>query len=160
MNYDWDIRDWVERNLRSFFRRAFWIAWFYALLKPVEDLHALFKAWSDETDFNTKYSSQQIVLAHLLNDLYDPTNRLIRVETVSDGKVVPFIKQPAEILPQVYVYQPSEATPLYIWQWTELYDGVNFRVMVPTALSADVPKITARVRMYALAGMKWEVVLF
>jgi hypothetical protein len=159
MNYDWDIRDWVERNLRSFFRRAFAIAWFYALLKPLEDMHAEFKSQSDEIDFNTKYSSQQIVLAHLLNDLYDPTNRLIRVETVSDGKIQPVFYQPSENKP-VYFYQPSEGNPVYFWQPEEIYDGINFRVMVPTALSADVPKITARVRMYALAGMRWEVVLF
>src|SRR3989337_2848328 len=126
MNYDWDIRDWVERNLRSFFRRAFWIAWFYALLKPVEDLHVLFKAWSDETDFNTKYSSQQIVLAHLLNDLYDPTNRLIRVETVSDGKDKVKLWYKAESQPPTYTYFAAEAEPpAHIWYEDEIYSGVN-----------------------------------
>ncbi len=161
MIYLWNIKDWIERILPYFLRNAVSVAWLYVLIKPVETLHGLFLTVAAELDYKLKYTSQQKVLAALLNNVFDDTLRRIYIITNSDGSPVYYIYKIVEGEPPLYVYKTTEsASPRYVYTIPEQTASGQFTVYVPTALSASESLIIARVNYYKLAGTSFTIKYF
>lgn len=159
MKYTWNIRFWVERILPSFLRKPIQIAWIYSLLKPLDDLNQDFLDKVLFLDRKSKFNSQQMKFAHVLNDVFDSSSRRIRVETVSKSVQATYIFLSSENETPEYVFLASEGqTPLYLRTKQELDELKGFVVYVPSSLSSEEARLKSWINYYKLADKTYKII--
>ena len=159
-DYAWNIENWIPKRLPLKRRTAITIAWLKACLSGVQSLAYQFNVKCQEWDFRVKYNSQQKVLASLLNKLFDPTSKRIRVETISDLTHPVVLYFDSEIPEASDIYFDSETDPEddILTFISEDAAQKDFRVFVPTALSSSEEQIKAWIRRYILADKQYEII--
>lgn len=159
-DYSWNIGAWIPRRLPFKRRTDITISWLKAQLAPLQEKADEFAAKCTDWDFRVKYNSQQKVLASLLNKLFDPTSKRIRVETVSDliGAVVLFHDTELPEASVIYHDSETEPVPVIINHDSETAAAVDFRVFVPTSLTGDEDRIRAWINQYKLADKQYEII--
>jgi len=159
MIYSWDIKSWLQRNIGTRKRQPIVKAYLYIFLKPIELVHGLFITLSADIDNKVKYTSQQLVLAGLLNKLFDATSKRIRVETVSDAWVHPTIYLRYEGAQPVYIYYRSESadTTHVRYRSEASLDGL-FKVFLPTSLTSSEAEIRGWIDQYKEASKTYVIV--
>jgi hypothetical protein len=158
LRYGFNISNWIFRNLPFKRRTEASHKWIESLLAPLQELVDDFKAVSDDLDNKVKFSGQQKSLAFLLNNLFDNTDRRIRVETVSDIKPPVVMWHDSELDEGAILWHDSEssAAPI-IWHDSE-QTPYNYRVIVPASLSGDAVQITAWVNRYNIATKTFIII--
>lgn len=149
LNFNFNISSWINKILPLQRKTTVNISWLNALLTPLKTAQTDLETLYADLDFKVKFTAQQRVLASLLNKLFDPTDKRIRIATISD------------LLPEVLVYFDNESPDGHLLYFdSESADGpfinfdseeneYDFIVYVPTALTADEEKIKAWVRLYS-----------
>lgn len=149
LNFNWNIENWINKMLPLERKTPINMSWIKALLSPLQTLQDLFAAKCTDLDFKVKYSAQQKVLGGMLNKLFDPTDKRIYIETISD------------LVPDVLIDFDDESTDAPLLDFDdESSDGVlldfddeegdyDFNVYVPAALAGDEDKIKSWVRLYS-----------
>ncbi len=159
MTYIFDIDKFVNDVLPPVWRNDFTRSWLKALLIPFLTLYNEFVATSIALDFRIKYSSQQKVLASLLNKLFDPSQNRIRVQTDSDELIDVVTYYESEGEPPIFTYYESEGKPpLYTYYGTEYDTNGGFTVYVPVSLAGNEAAIRAWVNYYKYASTKFKIV--
>ncbi len=159
--FDWDIVVWVKQQLPEDIRQEPLISDFLFRYKPIKVLYDEFIAFRTQILKKMRYNSQTIILRNLLNDMFDPTLRRIKVITtydIIDALTIyqyneddePYIYTDAELtadptLPKTYIYQVSELGVLY-----------DFIVEAEAgSLTAEqIVRLKAIVNYYRLAGKR------
>ncbi len=151
MNYNYNISTWITRNLPQLRKVTSIQVWLSVLLTPLQTLANDFKAVSDDLDNKVKYSGQQKLLAHILNNLFDNSLRRIRIETVSDRYPAVVLWFDSELPEGPIIAHDFESYtgPLLVHD-AEL-SPFNYRVIVPVSLSASETQIIAWVNRYNTA---------
>lgn len=119
-----------------------------------------FETFRNEIDLKTQYSSEQLSLQTLLNNLFDSTLQRIRIETTSDIKPLYFQFNSNEPFNFQYSYFGSELQPpMYSYYAAELANAYNFEVRIPAAIdtAANRTKIAAWVNYYRLSSLTFIV---
>lgn len=158
LNYNFNVRRFIEQQLPPKWRQTRYIAMLYSWLKPVETLLGKFLLRNTDLDYRNKYSSQQKSLTILLNNLFDNTDRRIRVQTISDSNPNSFIYFNSEGEPAEYDYFYSEGEPAeydYFYSESIAAGGI---VYVPLALQSNEEQIKAWVRFYIFSGINFKIV--
>lgn len=123
-------------------------------------IEAGFIQYKKEIEFKTKYNCQQGVLAHLLNELFDPIHERIRIQTTSDIVPSTYMRQSGEAVTDLtYMRVAGETTieKAYMRRVGEIGDSYRFIVYVPTALTNKETEIKAWVDYYRFASKKYKI---
>ena len=152
-SYAWNLKNWLWRYLPARRRREDVVALHYALLAPQQQVVTEFANKAAVLDFRIKYSSQQEVLKSLLNKLFDPAEKRIKVQTIGDlaPEVVVYFDAEVELLPQVLYFDNEVDNAPVLYHDSETDGFADYRVVIPSALSAEEAWIRAWVARYNLA---------
>jgi len=163
MNYKFNVDKWVEAILPSVLMLNNRLKILQAHLKPLQTLTNEFNLLRDGINFKTKYNCQQKVLAALLNRLFDPVHKRIRIITSSDVKGLYYQFYASEINPDIkYSYFASEANPgtqLYSYYYSEFTGGYRFIVRIPNALNTPetITAIKGWVNYYRFESLNFTI---
>lgn len=153
--YDVDFDKLIKMLLPVRLRQEKMTHWLRSLVKPVKELYDKFSQNRSSNIYVLTHNSQVAKLQQVLNDVFDPTARGIRV--VDD-----FIADP------LYVYLPAESHPLWLglstesstpafsvpaWMYTAgeiAYVGYHFIIKVPVSVVIDTERLNALVDKYRL----------
>jgi hypothetical protein len=152
-NFDWNIKEWLGRFLDRKKRKSEPKALIWSLLAPMQDIVDEFAELALFWRRNTLYNSQQGVLQALLNNIFDNTDRRIRVVTLGDLFPDIIIYHDLEVEPEEVILEfDSENTegPI-IYHYSESDGLPDYIVFVPTALSGEEDRIKGYVNRYNLA---------
>ncbi len=70
----------IQRLLPSYLKTLrFHVFWLKSLVQPLQELHYDFRVWSVAQRYESLNSSQSLLLAHNLNEIYDRVQRRIYV---------------------------------------------------------------------------------
>lgn len=154
---DYNKKGWEQ--LPVWWRQTTFYAWIKVIVSPVIYLAGLFKTNRDKNIYELAHNGQVCHLEAVLNDVFDATDRGI------------YIDDPAYIDP-IYLYQDVELKPVWlgvtgetiagvdspVWAYlvSEEYTGggVQFKVMVPVAVTYDAARMRALVNKYRLVSKK------
>jgi hypothetical protein len=152
-NYSWNIKSWLGRFLPGRRREESMLAFIWALLAPLQDVVDDFASRAVAWRFRVRYSSQQLVLVSLLNKLFDPVDRRIRVVTVGDlaPEVILYFDGEFDPIDDVVYHdgEPDEAPVVY--HESELDGLADYIVYVPSGLSGEEDRILSWIGRYNLA---------
>jgi hypothetical protein len=137
------------------------IEYLKSVLNPLQQLNGRFAKWAYQNLYKVSMTGQVIYLEHILNDIFDPTNRAIYIDypliQVSDSKVIYYdIEQQPQDLAIYYVGENAPLVGLF-------YDGEqklvpHFIVKVPSSiLAATDISIKGIVNFYKIAGKRYTV---
>lgn len=154
------INNWLPVHQRLVNRLSF----LQVVLAPFTIMMAEYKAWRDKSITRAYVSGQKISMEWYLNELFDPTNRDIYIDSPDNtGTLVALI---AEGAPALTVGLQSEPTEVGDFVMVPLpYEDVatgnaDFVVYVPIAYIAEEPAIRMVVLNYKLAGKRFVVSYF
>ncbi len=163
--YNLTLSTLIGQILPTFLRMPIVISWLSALLAPLQWFidNTWTLAVSDFSD-KVKYNGQIIYLERILNIRYNTNGTdLIYIEDVADIEYF-YLYNKSEGVTQKYLFNASEAeTPVYLFNKTEVDNQVDFIVMVPDALYADLvansqlDNVTALVFYYKMAGTRFTI---
>lgn len=158
-DYSWDIESWINRRLHKKRRTVKHIAWLNALLSPLQTIANEFSSKCQEWDFRIKYSSQQKVLASLLNKIFDPSLARIRVVTITDLMPPVILYDDIENPDHPIVYDEDEGIqgPI-LYDEDEMDSAYDFKVIVPASLSGSENRIRAWVERYRIGSKNYTII--
>ena len=161
MKYTWNIRDWIERNLRYDLRIDFWVAWLYVILKPIATLHNAFLEQSKDWDYKTKYTAQQGVLADLLNTIYDDSQKRIYITTDSNSVTTAIVFDEGETGQTAVVFDEGETgATMVVYDEDEQGLSGRFTVHVPSSLTGSEVGISQWVNYHKVSGTDFTIKYF
>jgi hypothetical protein len=151
--FDLDIDELITQTLPPQLLEQNNIDFHKILSKPTKDLFDTFKAFRDKTLKEMRYNGQTVILENLLNDIFDPNNRGIRIYTSSDVLQPVYIGTPQENEP-LYLGTKAEQEPVYLGTPGEYVTNYDFVVEVPVGIltSEQENRIKAITQKYKLAG--------
>lgn len=102
------------------------------LLTPIKDLHTNSVAAFDGLVYKMSFNGQIIYLEHVINDRFDPTQRLIYIENVNSIVGLYLYNKP-EIKPKNYIYRKWDVAHTYqIGEFAQYDTGVYRAIQVNT----------------------------
>lgn len=158
-NYAWNIRNWLGRIIGRRRNSEEFLSFAFCLLKPVQDLADELASESVRWRRNILYSSQQGVLQSLLNQIFDPTEKRIKVVTIADLVPDVIIYHDGEVEPieqLLYFDVESESSPI-VYQDGETDGLADYKIIVPVLLNSEESKIVFWVNRYNLADKKYQI---
>lgn len=155
MIFSWNIRAWSELVYPPLLKKARQLAYVKVLLAPLQTTFDSFAAYRVATLKKMRYNGQTIILENLLNDMFDSTDRGIRIITTYDISLPNYIFLSTESNP-LYVFKSTENQPLYVANSFEYGVNYDFIVRVPLGiLTADQEvRLKAITTYYKLAGKR------
>lgn len=160
--YDVSIKRLALLLLPTFWRRPLLAAVTYALVAPVQELHTRFMRWRQQTDYRLRYNGQVCHLEAVLNDLFDPGERRIRVTDNAEnaGYTTLHHRDAGQS-----VLLPARGSGRCVILNRRGYGGVNgydFWVNLPIALygKTDLAQVRAVVNNYKLASKRFSINFF
>lgn len=153
------IKDLTPMNLRQPIRND----WLYALNVQLVNLYNNFLTQRDEDIYDVNHSGQLLSLQELLNDKFDPVNRLI---TIDDGVW----------LDDFYLYNKEEKVYTYLYNKDEVIDPslqqyifnnkesedrdkfYDFIVNVPNILTSEEKEIRLYIDRYKAFGFVYKLI--
>jgi hypothetical protein len=165
MNYSFDVSKWLKLVLPACYRKTRLIAFFEALLCPLQSLHTSFVKFKNDILFRTSYNSQQGSLIALLNKVFadDIHAKRFTILTVSELKrkyFAPVSTDNSDLEPDLYVGLGTESRePIYVGLAYE-YDNIYFLVYAPSEVIGRETEIKAWVNYYKFAGKSFKIIYF
>lgn len=158
MRYDFDQSKFIGQMLPSFMRKPRAKAFLESLLKPMADIYALFATAKALFDVQVNYNAQELLFSFVLNNIFDPVQRRIVVETNTQVGVYisAYLKQ--ENQPRTPAYRIGEGPKIVVGRFEDAI-VTDFFVRVPAALLAAQQTAIGRiVKKYKLAGKTFEFI--
>ncbi len=167
MNYNWNIRIWLEQYIPLQMRKPVRIALSYALIAPVQVAWDRFIVKKTAIDFDTMFSGETICVEEKLNILFDPVLKRIQIATNDDAETHYYIYNHNETIEEakkVYVYKHDEAIDdslkIYIYGHSEILNPYDFTVYVPNEVYTPIPvNIKQEIEKYRFAGKRYQITL-
>lgn len=163
MNYSIDFLKLIGDNSLHYLRTSFWLTWLFALLKPLRQINLSLVQFNQKVIYDTAFSPSVIYIEHVLNDLFDPSNRGI---TIVDGDNLPtaYTFFHTELGEVVFSWNESETAlsgETYSFFSQEVFDSPNYIVQVPTSAGVSIsdPQLIATINRYRPAGRTYSIVL-
>lgn len=133
-------------------RQPTFIAWLGSLVVPVQMIYSSFMNNRAANLYNLAHNSQVCYLRKVLNDVFDPDLRRIRI---TDGQ-----KHDPK-----YIYTRGEQRPKYLGTMflrrreDYISDGIDFRVIIPIgfALQPVQHQMKATIDFYKLASKRYSI---
>lgn len=160
MKYNFDINKFLRLVLSSVLKTTNRLKWMDSISVSFKNLLNEFETFRNDIDLRTQYSSEQLVLQTLLNNLFDSTLQRIIIETTSDIKPLYYSFNSGEPFNFQYSYFGAEAKPpMYGYFGAELANAYNFEVRIPSAIDtvANRNKIAAWVNYYRLSSLTFII---
>jgi hypothetical protein len=135
------------------------------LLHPMKLLHLDFLNFRQKCLYRIQHNSQICYMEAMLNDLFDPSLRRIRIVNVTFLEPIYFY-EPEENR-DVYFYEPEEGRDVYFREEEDFAgDGVDFLVCVPpdlqpqteAATMAYITRMSGEVEYYKLYSKNFKIV--
>lgn len=161
-NLSWPVFN--EINLPSFNRYPIIKALLNACTIGISMLHSDFLAFRLECLYRVRHNSQKASMEEVLNDIFDPELKRIRIAT-TEIKLAVWLYEPEDDKP-VYLYEPEDNKPVYLYESEEIAgDGIDFSVCVPPDLQpvyendlADfLSRMRAEVEYYKLYSKNYNI---
>lgn len=136
-----------------------------AALKPLEQTHSSFLSFRDDSLYKVRHTSQKVYIEAVLNDIFDPMQRRIRIANTEFKQAVYFYEP--EERREVFFYEPDENKPVYFYDSSDLAGaGVDFTVLVPPDLqpgtteaeNAMLTRMRGLVDYYKLYSKNYNIV--
>lgn len=157
--WDVDYNKMVWERLAVRLRQTVQYAWLKVLVSPVVTIAGWFNTNREANEYDVAHNGQVCHLEGVLNDTFDETDRRI------------YIEDPDYIDPLHIYLTPEKKTvwlgltgetiagmdnPRYLWTVAEEYSGggLQFKVMVPSALTFDTARMRAVVNKDRLVSKK------
>lgn len=127
-----------------------------AAVKPLTEVWEDFIQFRDDIDYDLKFNGQVIYLEHVLNDQFDPVDRLIEITDAANVDYE-FVFTNAESVP-LYVYTSGETSPdqVYLRTDNELISQSQFVVNIPNT-GIDQNALKALIDKYRLASKSYII---
>lgn len=156
--YSLDVNKQSLRTTYVNWRRAAFKAWMEALLSPMATVNAALLLWITARRIELTYNGQTIHMERMLNDIFDPTLRRIRI--IHEEELLDYDYFVEEIQPPDYDYFSDESAPDRYNYFSFEYDVSDidgFQVNVPTELAGLEDQIRGRILRYRLATIEYEI---
>lgn len=132
MGYNINWLSFARIFLPWFKRQDKWKGLMDTLLTPIKDLHTNSVAAFDGLVYKMSFNGQIIYLEHVINDRFDPTQRLIYIENVNSIVGLYLYNKP-EIKPKNYIYRKWDVAHTYqIGEFAQYATGVYRAIQVNT----------------------------
>ncbi|MDX1903810.1 MAG: hypothetical protein SFU27_06580 [Thermonemataceae bacterium] len=157
MLYDFDLYEKLKSLLPETLQKPKMIAFLQTLFKPLETLKTNFLGFFEEARRLAHLNGQATTMQTILNDLYDPTLRRIRIAD-TDTYFYAFTLYPEE--PQKYL---SEITDVFIYDdYSDTYDTdfVVFTFYGSPNPEDTIEQIRFFVAKYTIAGKTFAIINF
>lgn len=151
MNYSFDFRTLIGWCLPRHKRRPIRIAWLYALLAWIRQLHTDFIATADQLDIEARVNGQLINIEEYIISRFGDGITLSIKTSSAVGSFISASDDPAEM----YLGDGSSVSH-YIKSSNEA--DVNFTVNVPASLDIDEAELSAVVNKYKLPGGIFNII--
>jgi hypothetical protein len=164
MNYIWNMTKWVTMQLPTLLRKPKRTAFIVSILAPIKrtdieggdtdkSLYAQFMAFREFVSLRVNYNSQQGSLVVLLNKLFDPALKRIRLNTINDTKEISYAFGD-EVLPGFELIYANSTPPHYAVDGTAIYDG---EILVPIELQGKEAEIRAWVSYHIFLDKNYKI---
>ena len=132
------------------------LSWIKVIQKPLTTLRVQLNDKYNEIEYENKFNGQVIYLQHVLNDQFDPVDRLITIEDQANIDY-DYLYLNAEGGQPNYVYLDSEsASPYYLNLQSEYTGATHFVVKIPNTGINEI-ELKSWVDKYKLAGKQYEI---
>lgn len=158
-SFNWNIPQWLSKYRRSLQANGILRSYVLVLLKPIEQLHQQLLDLKADFDLRMRYNSQQMAYAAVLNKIFDPIQKRIRVITGSDALPELYTYFHGETATTLYTYFDSEvSTPIYTYfDYENDNDGLII-VFAPLSLQPDEARLRGWIQYYKLADKKYQII--
>lgn len=144
------------------------VAYLTALVLPIQSINNAFSQWANSKRYTLQFTGQVIYLEHILNDIFDPVNRLIYIEdpvviAVDLNAVFYNIEQqPNDLVTYYDIGEPNPIPlPEGLYYQSELNIVPHFIVKVPNSILSISPIISTNIKgivnQYKIAGKKYLI---
>lgn len=136
-----------------------------AFLQPIMMLHLEFLSYRSGMLYKVRHNSQICSMEAVLNDMFDPNMRRIRIINVSFKEAIYFYEP--EERREVYHYEITDNKPVYYRELEELAgEGDDFIVCVPPSLrplsqvseTAYTTRMSGQIDFYKLYSKNYSIV--
>ncbi len=138
-------------------RKVIWLAWTRVTVFPIQQLHALFLTFRENTIFDVGFTNQIIYLEYLLNLRFDPTGNSVFIDNVIDGATGLIIHRKVELVDPLIVYRKSEGQPPVILKRKSESGPFDFIVFISAAVTFNEPEMKRTINFYRLAGKRFDI---
>lgn len=157
MRYEFDLYEFLRRQLPHHKRQPNRMGLFYWALKQLEIVWVKFKAWRLEMVYEINVTGQRLSLIDFLNRKIEGANGAITIIETADGGL--YFSNLAENTDWSFMSTLAEATdfseiPLEGELLTALL--VDFQVKIPAAVNPD--EVNEIISRYVLAGKNYEII--
>jgi len=158
MIYEFNHIAFATQLLPSFMRKPRIIAFFMALVNPLITIYQVFNNERARLNIEINYNSQELLFSYVLNNLFDPVQRRIVVETnTAVGLYISAYLQ-QENQPRTNAYLQGEGNKIIVGTYAEAI-VTDFFVRVPAAiLATQQVALTRVITKYKLAGKTFQFV--
>lgn len=144
------------QTFQSFLQKDPLLSWIKVIQKPLTTLRVQLNDKYNEIEYENKFNGQVIYLEHVLNDQFDPVDRLITIEDQANIDY-DYLYLNAEGGQTSYVYLDSEgASPYYLNLQAEYTGATHFVVKIPNTGINEI-ELKSWVAKYKLAGKHYEI---
>jgi hypothetical protein len=154
--YNIDYTKLIRRMLPKVTRLPKWMAWIYALTKPLRSIDEDFEELRDEITAQYGYNGLKHSLEKLLNDRWDPVERDIYIEVVQKLPVL-FIKDDGE-QPDAYLKDDVQIADYFTWDADDVNNTLQvdyeFKIVIPVSVSFIPEEVIDAVNLYRFAGLR------
>lgn len=115
------------------------------------------QSFFEEKEYELQFNGQVNSLEHLLNDLFDPNDRLIEID---DPVLISptYVFNDSEGNESTYLTNTSEAVDgVYMFNESELAGQSDFIIKIPASVTYDAEILTIYVNKYRIAPMRWTI---
>lgn len=141
--YALDVNKFIGWLLPASIRKTIHIAWLNALLAAVKWLHSQLLLFINATQTEINITPQVRVLAHYLNQQFDPTNQTIFIEDAIGTEIV-------------FAFLESENRPVFLPVFLSGKPN-DFVVHCPSTITAQDSQIRAFLDKYKLPTKQYEI---
>lgn len=159
-----DIAGFINNWLPVHKRKIRWLSFFQVLLVPFRLMMAEWKQWRDSAITRAYVSSQKLSIEWYLNELFDPVDRGIYIDTPAASGL--YLALETELTPVLLAGLETEPAELGDYEYVPLpgedVEGgmADFIVYVPADLAMQEDAIRRVVISYKLAGKSWTIIYF
>lgn len=144
------------QTFQSFLQKDPLLSWIKVIQKPLTTLRVQLNDKYNEIEYENKFNGQVIYLQHVLNDQFDPVDRLITIEDQANIDY-DYLYLNAEGGQSSYVYLDSEgASPYYLNLQAEYTGATHFVVKIPNTGINQI-ELKSWIDKYKLAGKQYEI---
>lgn len=155
--YNFNFRTLIGWLLPSFMRKTRMIAWLYAVVKVLRDLHATFIAFGGQKFDEIKYNGQTIKLRNLLVSTYGAG---ITITNNINTNVDIYLAYEANDPQNEHAFEAGSSGNGFVFEADTIPLGqADFTINIPAAITYDEDELRALVNKYKLYGKTFDIAI-